>query len=121
MIGRVFIVPIAITGVLSAIVVIVTSRVMPRKTHKGRIAWEQISGLEEYIRRAEIEDIQAQDRRGIFERLYLCDHLRTFQPMGPSFCRPVHPAARLVPACRPPELLDAPIGERRRSLGFLDE
>ncbi len=48
---------------------IVTSRVMPRKTQKGRIAWEQISGLEEYIRRAEVEDIQAQDRRGIFERL----------------------------------------------------
>ena len=69
MIGRVFIVPIAIAGVLSAIVVIVTSRVMPRKTRKGRIAWEQISGLEEYIRRAEVDDIQAQDRRGVFERL----------------------------------------------------
>ena len=69
MIGRVFIVPIAIAGVLSAIVIIVTSRVMPRKTRKGRIAWEQINGLEEYIRRAEVDDIQAQDRRGIFERL----------------------------------------------------
>jgi uncharacterized protein (TIGR04222 family) len=69
MIGRVFIAPIAITGILSAIVVIVISRVMPRKTRKGRIAWEQISGLEEYIRRAEVDDIQAQDRRGIFERL----------------------------------------------------
>ena len=68
-IGRVFILPIAIAGVLSAIVIMVTSRVMPRKTTKGRIAWEQIHGLEEYIRRAEIEDIQAQDRRGIFERL----------------------------------------------------
>jgi uncharacterized protein (TIGR04222 family) len=69
MIGRVFIVPILIAGLLSAIVAVVTSRVMPRKTHKGRIAWEQISGLEEYIRRAEIEDIKAQERRGIFERL----------------------------------------------------
>ncbi len=69
MIGRVFIVPIAIAGVLSAIVIVVTSRVMPRKTRKGRIAWEQINGLEEYIRRAEVDDIQAQDRRGIFERL----------------------------------------------------
>ena len=58
-----------IAGVLSAIVVVVTSRVMPRKTQKGRIAWEQITGLEEYIRRAEVEDIQAQDRRGVFERL----------------------------------------------------
>jgi uncharacterized membrane protein YgcG len=69
MIGRAFILPIAITGILSAIVVVVTSRVMPRKTKKGRIAWEQITGLEEYIRRAEVDDIQAQDRRGIFERL----------------------------------------------------
>jgi uncharacterized protein (TIGR04222 family) len=69
MIGRVFIVPIAIAGVLSAIVVVVTSRVMPRKTQKGRIAWEQVAGLEEYIRRAEVDDIQAHDRRGIFERL----------------------------------------------------
>ncbi len=69
MIGRVFILPMALAGVLSAIVVIVTSRVMPRKTTKGRIAWEQINGLEEYIRRAEVDDIQAQDRRGIFERL----------------------------------------------------
>jgi uncharacterized membrane protein YgcG len=38
-------------------------------TRKGRIAWEQVAGLEEYIRRAEVDDIQAQDRRGIFERL----------------------------------------------------
>jgi hypothetical protein len=69
MIGRVFGVPLAITGVLSAIVVVVTSRVMPRKTGKGRVAWEQIAGLEEYIRRAEADEIEAQDRRGIFERL----------------------------------------------------
>ena len=68
-IGRVFVLPIAVTGVLSAAVVVITSRVMPRKTRKGRVAWEQIAGLEEYIRRAEVEDIEAQDRRGIFERL----------------------------------------------------
>jgi uncharacterized membrane protein YgcG len=69
MIGRIFPVPLVIAGVLSAIVVVVTSRVMPRKTQKGRIAWEQITGLEEFIRRAEIDDIKAQDRRGVFERL----------------------------------------------------
>ena len=69
MIGRVFVVPIVIAGVLSAVAVVITSRVMPRKTQKGRIAWEQIAGLEEYIRRAEVDDIQAQDRRGVFERL----------------------------------------------------
>lgn len=69
LVGRVFVFPMAVTGVLSAIVVLITSRVMPRKTRKGRIAWEQIAGLEEYIRRAEVDDIKAQDRRGIFERL----------------------------------------------------
>jgi uncharacterized membrane protein YgcG len=42
---------------------------MPRKTRKGRIAWEQVKGLEEYIRRAEVDDIKAQDQRGVFERL----------------------------------------------------
>jgi len=68
-VGRVFGFPIAVTGVLSAVVLVITSRVMPRKTHKGRVAWEQIAGLEEYIRRAEVDDITAQDRRGVFERL----------------------------------------------------
>ena len=42
---------------------------MPRKTRKGRIAWEKIAGLQEYIRRAEVDDIQEQERQGIFERL----------------------------------------------------
>ena len=42
---------------------------MPRRTRKGRVAWERIRGLEEYIRRAEIDDIKAQDRQGVFERL----------------------------------------------------
>jgi uncharacterized membrane protein YgcG len=69
MIGRIFVLPVAIAGILSAIVVVLISRIMPRKTQKGRIAWEQITGLEEYIRRAEADDIEAQDRRGVFERL----------------------------------------------------
>ena len=47
MIGRIFVLPVAIAGVLSAIVVVLISRIMPRKTQKGRIAWEQITGLEE--------------------------------------------------------------------------
>ncbi len=67
--GRVFVVPTAITGVLSAIALLFTSYYMPRKTRKGRIAWEKIAGLEEYMRRAEIDDIKAQERQGIFERL----------------------------------------------------
>lgn len=69
LVGRVFVAPLVISSVLSAAAVLVTSRVMPRKTRKGRIAWEQISGLEEYIRRAEAREIEAQERQGIFERL----------------------------------------------------
>ncbi len=69
MLGRVFVLPIILTAIAGAIIVAITSRVMPRKTQKGRIAWENIAGLEEYIRRAEVDDIQAQDRLGIFERL----------------------------------------------------
>jgi uncharacterized membrane protein YgcG len=68
-IGRMFMLPILITGLLSAAAVWLTSLFMPRKTRKGRIAWEKIRGLEEYIRRAEVDDISAQERQGIFERL----------------------------------------------------
>lgn len=68
-IGRVFVPPAIVTAVLSLMIVGVTSSVMSRKTRQGRIAWERIKGLEEYIRRAEIDDIKAQDRRGVFERL----------------------------------------------------
>jgi uncharacterized membrane protein YgcG len=69
LIGRVFFLPFIIAGILSVLVVLFTSRVMPRKTRKGRIAWEKIAGLQEYIRRAEVDDIQQQERQGIFERL----------------------------------------------------
>jgi len=68
-IGRVFPIPPMVAGVLSALTVFVTSRHMSRKTRKGRIAWEKISGLEEYIRRAEVDDIREQERQGVFERL----------------------------------------------------
>jgi len=69
LIGRVFFLPVAIAGVLSVLAVVITSRVMPRKTRKGRIAWEKIAGLQEYIRRAEVDDIHEQERQGVFERL----------------------------------------------------
>ena len=48
---------------------VITSRFMPRKTRQGRIAWEQIRGLEEYIRRAEIDDLKQQEKQGVFEKL----------------------------------------------------
>ena len=69
LIGQIFFLPVIIAGVLSVLTVIITSRVMPRKTRKGRVAWEKIAGLQEYIRRAEIDDIKEQERQGIFERL----------------------------------------------------
>ncbi len=69
LIGRVFFVPVIIAGVLSIVVVLITSRVMPRKTRKGRITWEKIAGLQEYIRRAEVDNLQESERQGIFERL----------------------------------------------------
>lgn len=40
-------------GVLSGIVVLVFARVMPARTLKGAKQWEQLRGLEEYVRRAE--------------------------------------------------------------------
>lgn len=66
---RIFLAPVLIAAVLSAGAVFLTSRYMSRKTRKGRIAWEKIAGLEEYIRRAEVDDIRDQERRGVFERL----------------------------------------------------
>lgn len=67
--GRVFIIPAVITAVVAVGIVIWTSRVMPRRTRKGRIAWEEIAGLEEYINRAEAKELAQQERMNIFERL----------------------------------------------------
>lgn len=69
MLGRAFIVPAVISGAISAVIVIITSRVMPRRTRKGRTAWEQIAGLEEYITRAEAKELAQEERMGVFERL----------------------------------------------------
>ena len=67
--GRVFPLPLVIAGILSLVTVIVFSSVMPRKTAKGRRAWERIAGLEEYLRRAEAASLAAAEKRGVFERL----------------------------------------------------
>ena len=50
-------------------IVFAFSFIMPRKTRKGRICWEQIRGLEEYITRAEKETIEEGEQRGVFEKL----------------------------------------------------
>lgn len=69
MLGQVFALPILISGSLSLAVVIFTSRIIPRKTSKGRRAWEHIRGLEEYIRRADARQIASAEKVDIFERL----------------------------------------------------
>ncbi|WP_240907322.1 DUF2207 domain-containing protein [Paludisphaera rhizosphaerae] len=69
LIDRIFFIPVIVAAVLSAASVVATSRYMSRKTRKGRIAWEKIAGLEEFIRRAEVDEIREQERRGVFERL----------------------------------------------------
>jgi uncharacterized membrane protein YgcG len=69
LIGRIFPLPVVIAGILSFLTILITSRVMPRKTRRGRIAWEKIAGLQEYIRRAEVDDLKEQERQGVFERL----------------------------------------------------
>jgi len=69
LIGRVFVGPLVITGLCLIPIVWRTSRVMPRRTTKGRIAWEKIRGLEEFISRAEVDDLREQERQGVFERL----------------------------------------------------
>jgi uncharacterized protein (TIGR04222 family) len=67
--GRLFPVPLVISVVLSLASVGVFSRAMPRRTGKGREAWQRIAGLEEYIRRAEAASIVSAEKRGVFERL----------------------------------------------------
>lgn len=69
MIGRVFPVPVVITAIALVLCVLRTAQVMPRRTSKGRIAWEQIRGLEEFISRAQVDDLKEQERQGVFERL----------------------------------------------------
>jgi uncharacterized membrane protein len=69
LVGRIFPLPLLVSGVVSILIVTVFSRVMPRKTKKGRTAWEKIAGFEEYITRAEADHIEQQERRSIFERL----------------------------------------------------
>lgn len=69
LVGRIFPLPLILGLIGSVVIVFVVSNFMPRKTREGRIAWERIRGLEEYIRRAEVEDLKAADRQGVFEKL----------------------------------------------------
>lgn len=67
--GRIFALPLVASGLLSLGAVVGFGWIMSRKTSQGRRAWEEIRGLEEYIRRAETGAIESADRRGLFERL----------------------------------------------------
>ncbi|MFG0275301.1 MAG: DUF2207 domain-containing protein, partial [Phycisphaerales bacterium] len=62
-------VPLFVAAALSAVQAPVFAYFMPRKTAKGRRALEAIKGVEEYIRRAAIDEIEAGARRAQFERL----------------------------------------------------
>jgi len=66
---RIFILPLIISLVLSLVTAVWFSRAMPRRTGKGRKAWERLAGLEEYIRRAEAGAIVSAEKQGVFERL----------------------------------------------------
>jgi len=62
-------VPLFIAAALCAIQMPIFAWFMPRKTAKGRSALEQLQGLEEYIRRAAVDEIEAKAREAHFERL----------------------------------------------------
>jgi uncharacterized membrane protein YgcG len=61
--------PLIIAAVLTAPQLLVLAPFMPRKTAKGRRALEQVRGLEEFIRRAELPMIDARLRQAQFEDL----------------------------------------------------
>ena len=68
-IGTVYVAPIIVGAILSVATIVLFARVIPRKTRRGRIAWEKIQGLEEYLRRAEQRELEKQEAQGVFERL----------------------------------------------------
>jgi uncharacterized protein (TIGR04222 family) len=67
--GYIFKVPLIASGVISMIFAIIFGVVMPRKTRKGRLAWEEIQGLEEYLRRTEEAKFSPEKEREVFELL----------------------------------------------------
>lgn len=58
--------------VLTAPQFVIFAWLMPRKTAKGRRAVEEVKGLEEYIRRAEKEELEAKAAAARFEGLLGC-------------------------------------------------
>lgn len=69
LIGRVFSIPLVITAIALIPIVLRTAQVMPRRSAKGREAWEKVRGLEEFISRAEVDDLKTQERQSVFEKL----------------------------------------------------
>jgi uncharacterized membrane protein YgcG len=62
-------VPVWIAAALTAPQCIIFAAIMPRKTIRGRRALEWIKGLEEYISRAELPQIELAARQNHFEKL----------------------------------------------------
>ncbi|MBI1870678.1 MAG: DUF2207 domain-containing protein [Chlamydiae bacterium] len=62
-------IPVLITTLLSSLLLYFFAPLMPRKTSKGVLAFEEVKGLEEYIRRAQAETFQKVDAKAVFEKL----------------------------------------------------
>lgn len=62
-------VSVFIAAGLTAPMFIVFFALMPRKTAKGRRALERVKGLEEYLRRAAIDEIEVAARQNVFQKL----------------------------------------------------
>lgn len=50
------------------IITLAFAPLMPKRTAIGRRAYIELKGFEEYLRRAEIEDLEYQEKRGLFEK-----------------------------------------------------
>lgn len=53
---------------LCGVIVLVFAPLMPKRTALGRRAYVELKGFEEYLRRAEIDDLENQEKRGLFEK-----------------------------------------------------
>lgn len=53
---------------LCGVITLAFAPLMPKRTALGRKAYVELKGFEEYLRRAEIEDLEYQEKRGLFEK-----------------------------------------------------
>lgn len=58
---------LGLAAAVCGLIVVAFSRLMPRKSFSGKRAALEILGFEEYLARAEKEDLKLQEKKGIFE------------------------------------------------------